>query len=62
VVTPEGEKLVLFKNDNNMFFDRRRDPLELENLYYSGRYESRISELRKRIEAWQTKHHDTLEL
>jgi len=62
VVTPEGEKLVLFKNDNNMFFDRRRDPLELENLYYSGRYESRISELRKRIEAWQTKQHDTLEL
>lgn len=62
IVTPEGEKLVLFKNDNNLFFDRRRDPLELENLYYSGRAEKRISELRNRIEAWQKKQRDTIEL
>jgi arylsulfatase A-like enzyme len=62
VVSPEGEKLVLFHNDNNMFFDRRRDPLELDNLYYTGRSKARISELRKRIENWQKQTKDTLEL
>jgi hypothetical protein len=62
IVTPEGEKLVLFNKDSNMFFDRRRDPLELDNLYYSGRSDRRIAELRNRIETWQKKHKDTIEL
>lgn len=62
IVSPEGEKLVLFKNDNNMFFDRRRDPLELDNLYYSGSADKRIAELHKRIDAWQKKYNDTLAL
>ena len=47
MISPQGEKLVLYRRDNNMFFDRRRDPLELENLYYEGRAESRITDLHK---------------
>jgi arylsulfatase A-like enzyme len=62
VVSPQGEKLVLFRKDNNMFFDRRRDPLELDNLYYTGQAESRITELHKRIDQWQKKTTDTLDL
>jgi hypothetical protein len=62
IVSPQGEKLVLFRKDNNMFFDRRRDPLELGNLYYTGQAEARITELHKRIDQWQKKTDDTLEL
>ncbi|MCX6620347.1 MAG: sulfatase-like hydrolase/transferase, partial [Acidobacteria bacterium] len=46
VISPEGEKLALYHNDNNLFFDRRRDPLELNNLYYKGGDERRITALR----------------
>lgn len=62
IISPQGEKLVLFKNDNNMFFDRTRDPLELENQYYKGTHDKRISELRERIYVWQQRNHDTLRL
>ncbi len=62
VISPEGEKLALYRHDNNMFFDRRRDPLELNNLYYRGGDQSRITALRKQIDRWQKATADTLAL
>ncbi len=45
-----------------MFFNRRRDPLELQNLYYTGQVERRTTELHKRIDQWQKRTNDTLDL
>ena len=62
VISPEGEKLALYHNDNSLFFDRRRDPLELNNLYYQPAAERRRTELRKQIDRWQKVTSDTLAL
>ncbi|MCC7500053.1 MAG: sulfatase-like hydrolase/transferase [Bryobacterales bacterium] len=62
VISPEGEKLAIYRDDNNLFFDRRRDPLELNNLYYQGGDQARITALRKQLDRWQKGIADTLEL
>ena len=62
VVSPEGWKLALYDNDNCMLFDRRRDPLELNNLYYRDTSRDAIRRLRGRIEASQKRTRDTAEI
>lgn len=58
VITPDGWKLVLHDTDVSMLFDRRRDPLEMHNLY--GGRETKL--LRARVEGWQKRTGDRLEL
>jgi arylsulfatase A-like enzyme len=58
VISPEGMKLVLYDTDESLLFDRRRDPLELHNLY--GKADHR--RLRAKIADWQKKTGDTFAL
>lgn len=62
ILSPEGEKLALYPGDNNLLFDRRRDPLELDNLYYQAGSQARITALRKQLDRWQKANGDTLAL
>lgn len=61
VISPEGEKLVLFDKDHNMFFDTRRDPLELSNLYYKDQPRDAVLRLRKQLDKWQERTGDTIQ-
>ena len=58
VISPEGMKLVLYDTDQSLLFDRRRDPLEMHNLY--GKADHR--RLRARLAEWQKKTADTFAL
>jgi len=60
VISPEGEKLVLFDKDHNMFFDTRRDPLELSNLYYRDQPREAVLRMRKRLDEWQKRTADSV--
>jgi len=62
VVTPDGYKLVLHDKDNNMLFHRPKDPLELANVYGRPEQSSKVKELRGKIETWQKRNQDKLQL
>jgi arylsulfatase A-like enzyme len=62
VVSPDGWKLVLHENDVCMLFDRKKDPLELNNLYYQPQYAQTIRALRSRIEKFQRDTRDDMAL
>ncbi len=62
VVSPEGEKLVLFDRDHNLFFDTAQDPLELSNRFYRDPPQGAIARLKKQLSAWQTSQRDSLAL
>ena len=62
VFSPDGWKLVLYDTDNCLLFNRRRDPLEMHNLYYRRDYRDVARRLRAKIEAWQKATGDTLRL
>jgi arylsulfatase len=58
VISPEGMKLVLYDTDQSLLFDRRRDPLEMNNLY--GKTDDR--RLRAKLAGWQKRTGDTFAL
>lgn len=61
VITPDGWKLALYDRDNCMLFNRRRDPLEMSNLYYLETSRPTIAGLRKRLERWQRRVSDSFD-
>ncbi len=62
VISPDGWKLALYQNDNSLLFDRRRDPLEMNNLFYQRAYGDQARRLRLKIEQWQKREKDDLPL
>ena len=62
VVSPDGWKLSLFTDDKCQLFNLTKDPGETTNLYDSGKYEDVIRRLTKKINDWQKKNKDTVEL
>lgn len=62
VISPDGWKLALYVNDNSMLFDRNRDPLEMNNLFYRAEFRQQVRRLRTRLEEWQRRERDTLAL
>ena len=58
VISPDGWKLALYSGDNSLLFDRRRDPLEMNNLYYRDSSTASIASLRNRLEKWQIRVED----
>lgn len=62
VVTTDGWKLSLFKNDKSMLFDLNNDPLETNNLFYQEGNEEKIAELTNRISTWQQQNNDNYSL
>ena len=62
VISPDGWKLALYQNDHSMLFDRRRDPLEMNNLFYQTPYRDQVRRLRHKIEQWQKRERDNLAL
>ena len=58
VISPDGMKLVLYDTDQSLLFDRRRDPLEMNNLY--GKADHR--RLRAKLAGWQKRTGDTFAL
>jgi choline-sulfatase len=53
VVSPDGWKMALFEKDNCLLFDRNRDPLEEQNLFYRSEAAAVTRRLRETLEAWQ---------
>ncbi len=62
VISPDGWKLALYQNDNSMLFDRRRDPLEMHNLFYQPAHRDQVRRLWRKLEEWQRRQKDTLSL
>ena len=62
VISPEGWKLCLYDCDHSLLFQRDRDPLEMDNLYYRESLRPIIRQLHRKIEDWQRSVGDTLEL
>jgi arylsulfatase A-like enzyme len=62
VVTPDGWKLVLHDTDTCLLFDRNKDPLEMNNLYYQPEHATTVRKLRARIEQFQKKNKDDMPL
>lgn len=52
VITQDGWKMAIHDKDNCLLFNRRKDPLELHNLYYERESQATVAELRKSIERW----------
>jgi len=62
VISPELWKLALYDKDNSLLFQREKDPLEMHNLYYRKESAEVIRRLRAKLEAWQRRTKDPLEL
>ena len=62
VVTPDGWKMVLHDTDVCMLFDRNKDPLEMNNLYYQAQYAGTVRKLTGKIEEFQKKTRDDMKL
>jgi arylsulfatase A-like enzyme len=62
VISPEGWKLCLSSADKCQLFNLKEDPGETVNLYDSGRHRDVISRLRKKIEQWQEKVQDRIDI
>jgi hypothetical protein len=62
VVTPDGWKMVLHDTDQCMLFDRNKDPLEMNNIYYKPEHAGTVRKLRSKIEEFQRKNNDTMPL
>jgi arylsulfatase A-like enzyme len=62
VVTPDGWKMVLHDIDACMLFDRNKDPLEMNNLYYKPEHAATVKKLRVKIEEFQRKNNDKMPL
>ena len=53
VISPDGWKLNLSAADKSELYHLAADPLETENLFYSGRHDAVIRHLSDRIRRWQ---------
>jgi arylsulfatase A-like enzyme len=62
VVSPDGWKLCLSKEDKCQLFNLRDDPYETTNLYDSGKHETVIARLTEKIRAWQNETKDKVEV
>lgn len=62
IVTPDGWKMALFDRDNCLLFNRANDPLEMRNLYYRKESAPVVRRLRGKVESWQKKTNDKLQL
>jgi choline-sulfatase len=62
VVSPDGWKLCLSKEDKCQLFDLSKDPYETTNLYDSGEHEDVIARLMEKIRAWQKETNDKMEV
>ena len=62
VVSPDGWKLCLSKEDKCQLFNLRDDPHEMTNVYDSGKHEAVIARLTERIRDWQKKTDDNVEV
>jgi len=58
VITPDGWKLTLSDVDKCQLFDLKKDPGEVDNLYYTGKYNSLIKKLKVDIANWQKRTGD----
>lgn len=61
-ISPAGWKLTLSDVDKNQLFNLGKDPLELENLYYTGKYDTVIKAMRTEIIQWQLRTGDNCKL
>ena len=62
VVSPDGWKLCLSKEDKCQLFNLKDDPYETTNLYDSGKHDGVIARLTERIRTWQKKTNDKVEV
>jgi arylsulfatase A-like enzyme len=62
VVTPDGWKMVLHDTDACLLFDRNKDPLEMNNIYYKPEHAGTVRRLRTKIEEFQKKNNDKMPL
>ncbi len=62
VVSPQGWKLAQYHKDNCLLFDRGRDPLEMSNLYYRAGSRETVRRLRAKLEAWQGRTRDRVQI
>jgi arylsulfatase A-like enzyme len=62
VVSPDGWKLCLSKEDKCQLFNLKKDPYETTNLYDSDKHEDVIAKLTEKIRAWQKKVKDDVEV
>lgn len=62
LITPDGWKLNLYRDDRPELFDLNRDPSELENLASDARQRDRLARLTDELRAWQRRHSDTFPL
>ena len=53
VVSPDGWKLCLFREDHCQLFNLSEDPGETTNLFDSGKHDDVIARLTERIRSWQ---------
>lgn len=62
VVSPDGWKMVVSDKDKNQLFNLNKDPLENQNLYYTGQHTDIIKKLSAKLKEWQKKTCDDLAL
>ena len=62
VISTDGWKLNLRDMDLHELYNLNEDPLEKENLYYSGRHAEIIARCADLIRQWQTATNDTVDL
>jgi len=62
VVTPDGWKMAIHDTDVCLLFDRNKDPYEMDNLYYKPEYAPTVRRLRAKIEEFQKKNNDNMDL
>jgi len=58
VISVEGWKLMLFKNDKSQLYNLNNDPLEMNNLYNDHEYQDVVKKLTDKIHKWvkETNH------
>lgn len=59
VIGPDDWKLALCAGDNSLLFDRRRDPLEMNNLFGRDSLSTSVASRRKRLGEWQLRVEDS---
>ncbi|MGH8021882.1 MAG: sulfatase/phosphatase domain-containing protein, partial [Opitutaceae bacterium] len=62
LVTSEGWKLNLYRDDRPELFDLNRDPAELRNLAHDASHRDRIQALSEELQAWQQRNADSFPL
>lgn len=61
-ISPDGYKLVLYETGVSMLFDRKKDPMEMNNVFGKREYADVQARLTAKIVAWQKQTSDKLSL